>query len=165
MTMNIRSFAIFVLIINILSCVERPNNGAESTGVSKAEFPSGVMPSLDQWSILLGNGERKRDLRNFEHKDYFYTVNDGTDWVAYKAPNGGVTSPNSHNTRTELGQKARWTPKTGGKLNGTLKVMHVSNSGDARVASSYSVVVGQIHSGDGHENEPLKIFYKKEEKY
>ena len=27
--------------------------------------------------------------------------------------------------------------------------------------SSYSVVVGQIHSADGHENEPLKIFYKK----
>ena len=29
------------------------------------------------------------------------------------------------------------------------------------VAASYSVVVGQIHSADGHENEPLKIFYKK----
>ncbi|NNK89717.1 MAG: polysaccharide lyase family 7 protein, partial [Saprospiraceae bacterium] len=26
---------------------------------------------------------------------------------------------------------------------------------------SYSVVVGQIHSDEGHENEPLKIFYKK----
>jgi hypothetical protein len=39
--------------------------------------------------------------------------------------------------------------------------MQVSVSGDARVAASYSVVVGQIHSGEGHENEPLKIFYKK----
>jgi hypothetical protein len=39
--------------------------------------------------------------------------------------------------------------------------MHVSTSGDARVAASYSVVVGQIHSAEGHENEPLKIFYKK----
>ena len=29
------------------------------------------------------------------------------------------------------------------------------------MAASYSVVVGQIHSADGHENEPLKIFYKK----
>lgn len=39
--------------------------------------------------------------------------------------------------------------------------MNVSTTGDARVAASYSVVVGQIHSADGHENEPLKIFYKK----
>ena len=31
-----------------------------------------------------------------------------------------------------------------------------SVSGDARVAASHSVVVGQIHSADGHENEPLK---------
>ena len=46
-------------------------------------------------------------------------------------------------------------------MTGTLKVNHVSTSGDARVAASYSVVVGQIHGGDGHENEPLKIFYKK----
>ena len=29
------------------------------------------------------------------------------------------------------------------------------------MSSSYSVVVGQIHSDEGHENEPLKIFYKK----
>ena len=39
--------------------------------------------------------------------------------------------------------------------------MQVSVSGDARVAASYSTVVGQIHSGEGHENEPFKLFYKK----
>lgn len=126
-------------------------------------LPSDVMPSLDQWAILLGNGESSDDLTGFAHEDYFYHVNDGADWVVYKTPNGGVTSPNSHNTRTELGQKkaTRWTPETGGKLTGTLKVAHVSTSGDARIAASFSVVVGQIHSDDGHENEPLKIFYKK----
>jgi len=37
----------------------------------------------------------------------------------------------------------------------------VSATGDARVAASHAVVVGQIHSADKHENEPLKIFYKK----
>ena len=40
-------------------------------------------------------------------------------------------------------------------------MQHVSTSGDARVAASYSVVVGQIHSDEGHENEPIKVFYKK----
>ena len=46
-------------------------------------------------------------------------------------------------------------------MTATCKVMNVSPTGDARVAASYSVVIGQIHSADGHENEPLKIFYKK----
>lgn len=130
---------------------------------AKTVNPSDVMPSLDQWEILLGSGETVRDLAGFTDKDYFYHENDGADWVVYKTPNGGVTSPNSHNTRTELGQKkaTRWTPETGGRLTGTVKVAHVSTSGDARIAASFSVVVGQIHSADGHANEPLKIFYKK----
>jgi hypothetical protein len=111
--------------------------------------------------ILLGDGTSIKDLKNIEDKQYFYVENDGQDWVVYKTPNSGITSPNSHNTRSELGHKLKWIPETGAKLNGTLKVQHVSTSGDARVASSYSVVVGQIHSDEGHENEPIKIFYKK----
>jgi hypothetical protein len=39
--------------------------------------------------------------------------------------------------------------------------MHVSTTGDARVAASFSTVIGQIHSGEGHKNEPFKLFYKK----
>lgn len=143
------------------SCSSEPAEKATDVQVDTHKSPSDVLPSLDQWSILLANGARQADLTDFDHEKYFYVAHDAVDWVVYKAPNGGVTSPNSHNTRTELGQKARWTPMIGGKLTGTLKVMHVSTSGDARVASAYSVVVGQIHSDDGHENEPLKIFYKK----
>tara|TARA_Y100001980_G_C14556856_1_gene351466 strand:- start:32802 stop:33878 length:1077 start_codon:yes stop_codon:yes gene_type:complete len=161
MKILIRMFFLSALSLSVLSCGTKSSKEADVPQGDNSRYPSDVLSSLDQWSILLGNGERTRDLKNFEHKDYFYAVNHGSDWVVYKAPNGGVTSPNSHNTRSELGQKERWTPKTGGKLTGTLKVMHVSTSGDARVAASYSVVVGQIHSADGHENEPLKIFYKK----
>ena len=164
----IRVFSLSILSFSVISCTTESSKqtlesreDAVSSQEINTKYPSDLMPSIDQWSILLGNGESSRDLKNFEHKDYFYTVNDGHDWVVFKAPNGGITSPNSHNTRTELGQTAKWTPRTGGKLTGTLKVMHVSTSGDARVAASYSVVVGQIHSADGHENEPLKIFYKK----
>lgn len=125
-------------------------------------YPSDVIPFMDEWEIRLGDGTTNSKLVKYEHQDFFYVSNDGkTDWVVYKTPNSGVTSPNSYNTRTELGQKQEWLPETGGKLTGTLKVMHVSTSGDARVAASYSVVVGQIHGREGHENEPLKIFYKK----
>ncbi|WP_244307318.1 polysaccharide lyase family 7 protein [Flavobacterium fluviatile] len=138
---------------------------AEKKNVSKDRstiYPSDVIPFMDHWSILLGDGTNIKKLNNYYKKDFFYVSTDGkTNWVVYKTPNSGVTSPNSSNTRTELGQLKHWVPETGGKLTGTLKVMHVSTSGDARVAASYSVVVGQIHSAEGHKNEPLKIFYKK----
>ena len=125
-------------------------------------YPSDVIPFMDKWKILTGDGTSTDKLVNFEKGDFFYVLNDvETDWVVYKTPNAGITSRTSSNTRTELGEIERWTPEKGGKLSGTLKVMHVSTTGDARVAASYSVVVGQIHSDQGHENEPLKIYYKK----
>jgi len=129
---------------------------------TKTVYPSEVIPFMDKFKILMGDGTHVENLENFNNNEFFYTVIDGTRrWVVYKTPNSGVTSKNSSNTRTELHEKREWTPEEGGKLTGTCKVMQVSVSGDARVAASYSVVVGQIHSGEGHENEPLKIFYKK----
>ena len=135
---------------------------SENKETKEVVYPSDVIPFMDEFKILLGDGTHKENLVNYKKEDFFYVSNeDKTNWVVYKTPNSGVTSRTSSNTRTELGQKKHWTPETGGKLTGTLKVMHVSTSGDARVAASYSVVVGQIHSDEGHENEPLKIFYKK----
>ena len=136
---------------------------AANDGLSKKTvYPHEIIPFMDKFKMLMGDGTHVEELVEFEHKDFFYTVIDGTRrWVVYKTPNSGVTSKNSSNTRTELHEKREWTPEQGGKLTGTLKVMHVSTSGDARVAASYSTVVGQIHSGEGHENEPCKIFYKK----
>jgi hypothetical protein len=128
----------------------------------KIVYPSEVIPFMHKFKILMGDGSRKENLLDFENKDFFYTVIDGTRrWVVYKTPNSGVTSPNSSNTRTELHEKREWVPEEGGKLTATCKVMHVSTTGDARVAASFSTVIGQIHSGEGHKNEPFKLFYKK----
>jgi hypothetical protein len=121
-----------------------------------------VIRNPENWSILLGDGMKKRGVANFEHQGFFFqrtTVD--TSWVSFKAPNGGTTSRTSNNTRSELGELQKWTPQQGGELRATLKVMHVSKSGNPYVPASYSTVIGQIHSVDGHENEPLKIFYKK----
>lgn len=137
---------------------------ATDTGVTTTEkmAPSDVLPFMDKWKILLGDGTTSSDLVGYEKENFFYAVNDeGVDWVVYKTPNSGITSKTSSNTRTELGETHRWVPEEGGKLTGTLKVMHVSTSGDAAIPASFSVVVGQIHSEEGHKNEPLKIFYKK----
>ena len=154
-----------LLLVGIVLLLNSCSNTAKKTSEEEAKtfiYPSDVIPFMDEFKILLGDGTSTDDLVNYEREDFFYVSNDGeTDWVVYKTPNSGVTSRTSSNTRTELGQIKHWTPETGGKLTGTLKVMHVSTSGDARVAASYSVVVGQIHSDEGHENEPLKIFYKK----
>lgn len=159
---------IIFTVVTLLAIFACKNNSktAEDTATIETEktikYPSDVIPFMNEWKILLGDGTYVDDLVNYEKKDFFYVENDGkTDWVVYKTPNSGITSKTSSNTRTELGQKAHWIPETGGKLTGTLKVQHVSTTGDATVPSSYSVVVGQIHSDEGHENEPLKIFYKK----
>lgn len=157
----VQPFLMISLVLLLSSCFQKTKKLTVKE-TKTTTYPSDVIPFMDEWSILCGDGTTSKELVNFEHEKFFYTENDGeTNWVVYKSPNSGTTSRTSSNTRTELGQVKHWIPEVGGKLTGTLKVMHVSTSGDARVAASYSVVVGQIHSDEGHENEPLKIFYKK----
>jgi hypothetical protein len=157
-----------VVLLALVACKNNTKAISEKTiqseNESKADikYPSDVIPFMDEFKILLGDGTYQDSLVNYAKDDFFYVENDGaTDWLVYKTPNSGITSRTSNNTRTELGQKAHWIPETGGKLTGTLKVMHVSTTGDATVSSSYATVIGQIHSDEGHENEPLKIYYKK----
>jgi len=157
-----------VTLLAIFACKNKPKTTTDSNTETSVKtentikYPSDVIPFMDEWKILLGDGTHSEELVNYEKEDFFYVENEGkTDWVVYKTPNSGITSRTSSNTRTELGQKKNWIPEVGGKLTGTLKVQHVSTTGDASVASSYSVVIGQIHSDEGHENEPIKIFYKK----
>ena len=158
---SLQSFLMISLGLLLIGC-SNPKKKEPSKELKAVTYPSDVLPFLNEWSILCGDGTKYKELVDVEHKNFFYVENEeGTDWVVYKTPNAGITSRTSSNTRTELGQKKHWIPETGGKLTGTLKVQHVSTSGDARVAASYSVVVGQIHSDEGHENEPIKIFYKK----
>ena len=162
---------LIVTIVTLLAIVACKNNSkvnpdsvtvSTSDSISTVKYPSDVIPFMDKWKILLGDGTYKDTLVNYAKDDFFYVENENdTNWVVYKTPNSGVTSRTSSNTRTELGQKKHWIPEVGGKLTGTLKVQQVSTTGDANISSSYSVVVGQIHSDEGHENEPIKIYYKK----
>ena len=153
---------VLISLLTLNSCKDKHKKTLEKK-TEKTIYASDVIPFFDQWKLILGDGSNAGIPINFEHKDYFFTKNDGeNNWVVFKTPNGGNTHGTSNNTRTELAQTKKWYPKTANdKLTATLKVMNVSSTGDARVAASYSVVVGQIHSADGHENEPLKIFYKK----
>lgn len=157
-----KSTLLFGILLVIVSCKDKTKQ-VQNEALQKNTYPSDVIPFFGHWNLILGDGSNAGPAIDFEHKDFFYTTNDGkTDWVVFKTPNGGDTHGTSNNTRTELAQLKKWYPKTANdKLSATLKVMNVSATGDARVASTHSVVVGQIHSADGHENEPLKIFFKK----
>ena len=81
---------------------------------SKTVYPSEVIPFMDKFKMLMGDGTNVDDLIDFENKDFFYTEIDGTRrWVVYKTPNSGVTSKNSSNTRTELHEKKRMDSRAG----------------------------------------------------
>ena len=160
------ALCILCTIFTLNSCKnsdKKTDEKNEEKEIEKTVYASDVIPFFDDWKLVLGNGANVGIANNFEDKDFFYTANDSDgDWVVFKAPNAGSTHGSSNNTRTELAQTKKWYPKTANdKLTATLKVMNVSSTGDARVAASHAVVVGQIHSADKHENEPLKIFYKK----
>jgi hypothetical protein len=160
------SLAVVSLFLMLNSCKKSNFSTTLSTDkseIQKTTYASDVIPFFDHWKLILGDGANVGIANKFENKDFFYTATDNHgDWVVFKAPNAGNTHGTSNNTRTELAQIKKWYPKTANdKLTATLKVMNVSATGDARVAASYAVVVGQIHSADKHENEPLKIFYKK----
>jgi len=152
-----------LLIISVfLSSCNSSKEKSNTTEVQKTVYANDVIPFFNHWNLVLGDGSNAGIAEDFEQKDFFYTQTDDTgNWVVFKAPNAGDTHGTSNNCRTELAQLKKWTAQTPAKLSATLKVMNVSTTGDARVAASYATVVGQIHSADGHENEPLKIFYKK----
>jgi hypothetical protein len=154
--------ALLCCTVFFFACSDNTKPVAKQEAPAKTRYASDVIPFFDHWKLILGDGSNVGVANNFANEQFFYTTTvDSTDWIVFKAPNAGDTHGTSNNTRTELAQAKKWLPMTDAKLSATLKVMNVSATGDARVAASHSVVVGQIHSADLHENEPLKIFYKK----
>jgi len=147
-----KTISTLVAVLALFACKNNAKTTSDSTLVAAAQdevkYPSDVITFMDKFRILLGDGTRTDSLVNFEKKEFFYVANDGErDWVVYKTPNSGVTSRTSSNTRSELGEKKHWIPEDGGKLTGTLKVMHVSTTGDATVSSSYSGIQKVLYSG------------------
>ena len=156
---------------------------------------------LSHWNITLpldADGDEKidsvsvTDIQGYSHPDFFYLNEAGE--LVFTAANKAMTTPNSSNTRSELRQMLRGTNEDigthtpgnnfalqanpagqifGGKLNATLKVLHVAErAGHPEKYPAYSMVVGQIHAdknkeqmaegrGFGYGNEPLKIYFKK----
>ncbi|NMP16883.1 polysaccharide lyase family 7 protein [Thalassotalea sp. Y01] len=139
--------------------------------------------ALQQWKITLpidqdGNGKvdevDTNYLKNYQHEDFFYL--DEQQHMVFVAPNKGLTTQASSNTRSELRQmirgyntkigtkdrgnnfalkahrRAKKFGSVGGQLQAVLKVDHVAlNAGHPDKKPAYSVVVGQIHAGKDQE--------------
>ena len=161
------NFVHYSLIISvILLCISCSKNKKKSDiNNEKVEIgrnANDIIPFFKHWNLILGDGSNVGQATNYENKNFFYTAKeDKEDWVVFKTPNAGNTHGTSNNTRTELAQLKKWSPMTEAKMNATLKVMNVQPQEMLVLQQHFLLLVGQIHSADGHENEPLKIFYKK----
>lgn len=159
------------------------------------DFAPGRNFDLSDWYLNTpedgGDGRSKRlaerDLvRGYEHKDYFYTAEDGG-MVFRTTVSGSRTSKNTKFTRTELREMLRrgdtqistkndngtsnknnWVfssaPSSAQKVSGgvdgilraTLAVNHVTTTGEPKDIGV--VIIGQIHAG---KDEPVRLHYRK----
>ena len=63
---------------------ERDRDARLDKGQEEAEkrlYASDLIPFFDQFSLILGDGSNVGYAQDFEHEDFFYTENDGSDTV------------------------------------------------------------------------------------
>ena len=156
---------------------------AQSKGVKDKNLAPASKFDLSHWNITLPNDENKdgkvdsisvKDLQKYSHPNFFFLDNQNR--MVFTAPNKGLTTKNTSNTRSELRYMLRGKNtkiKThnaannfaldvfateakkrsikfgsiGGKMDATLNVNHVAlNAGNPNKKAAYSAVVGQIHA-------------------
>ena len=89
----------FALFLNSCSNTAKEETNTEVT--ESTIYPSDVIPFMDKFKILLGDGTNSDELIDYADEDFFYAATEGeTNWVVYKTPNSGTTSKNSSNTRS-----------------------------------------------------------------
>ena len=49
----------------------------EKKETEKTVYASDVIPFFDHWKLILGDGSNAGVANNFEHKDFFFTANEG----------------------------------------------------------------------------------------
>lgn len=124
---------------------------------------------LRHWKLTLPSGDEISTVvlnSGYAHAEAFYTDR-RTGGLVFRSPNIAGTTRNSQYSRSELREmrepegpanaKANnWTTAEGGSLRATLRIDHVSTTGEPRKVGR--VVIGQIH-GEGAE--PVRLYYEK----
>jgi len=76
-SVSLTSFLILGIFLLINSCSDTAKEPYNKEA-QKTVYPSEVISSFfDHWKLILGDGSNAGIANNFEHKDYFYTANDG----------------------------------------------------------------------------------------
>ena len=73
---SVLAFLVLSFLFTLNSCADKAKNSSDKD-INKPVYPSDVIPFMDQWKILLGDGTRSDTLDKFEKKDFFYVANDG----------------------------------------------------------------------------------------
>jgi len=150
------------------------------SGLDPSKPPSGNF-DLTKWKITLPDASEVQPSAlssGYQHPNWFFT-DPNTGGMVFRSPNLGDTTQNSSYTRSELremlnpsvGTQAlgnNWVTSTSssstkqqaggvdGTMNATLRVDHVSTTGDSGKVGR--VIVGQIH---GPDTEPIRLYYHK----
>jgi hypothetical protein len=124
---------------------------------------------LTRWKLTLPSGDEVQadELSDgFTSAREFYT-DPATGGMVFRTPNRAGRTANSKYSRSELremlapGSSAKadennWTTADGGVLRATLRVDHVSRTGESDKVGR--VIVGQIH---GEDSEPVRLYFHK----
>lgn len=125
---------------------------------------------LTHWYLTLPSGATVSVAElnaAYQYAGAFYTDAE-TGGMVFQCSNLAGTTANSHYSRSELREMRNpsntsakddsnnWTTSDGGTLKATLRVDHVSTTGDADKVGR--VVIGQIH---GPDSEPIRLYYDK----
>ena len=65
----LQTLLMFSIALLLNSCNTPKNSTTKET--KSAIYPNDVIPFMDEWSILCGDGKNIKDLVNVEHKEFF----------------------------------------------------------------------------------------------
>lgn len=158
----------------LVACIECVDGGghADEAPAAPAALDTNAAPSenfdLSHWKLTLPSGDEVQadELEGFTSEGEFYT-DPKTGGMVFRTPNRAGRTANTKYSRTELremlapGSSAKsdennWTMERGGRLAATLRIDHVSRTGeDDKVGR---LVIGQIH---GEDSEPIRLYFHK----
>jgi len=147
----------------------RETAAAPGTGTLDASRPPSGNFDLTRWKLTLPSGGEVQtdELASGFCSDGEFHTDPASGGMTFRTPNLAGTTANSTYSRSELREmlapghssgsdENNWTTAEGGTLKATLRVDHVSTTGDdAKVGR---VVIGQIH---GVDSEPIRLYFHK----
>jgi len=175
---DIPTYALKAAPVSFILFLAASSANAQTAGLTDRALAPASQFDLSHWNITLPTDLNKdgkvdsisvKKIQTYSQSDFFYLDNEKN--MVFVAPNKGMKTKNTSNTRSELRYMLRGKNtkikthdarnnfavearkdsdkfgSVGGKMEATLKVDHVAlNTKNPNKKPAYSVVVGQIHA-------------------